>query len=47
MAVEGQQIKIPSEDEAMKFQNHFKQLKTPFVIYVGWMFDPEIWNGQH
>ena len=42
MAVEGQQIKIPSEDEAMKFQNHFQQLKAPFVVYVDWMFDPEI-----
>lgn len=34
MAVGGQQIKIPDEDETMKFKNHFKKLKAPFVIYA-------------
>ena len=34
MAVEGQQIKMPNEDETMKFKNHFKKLKAPFVIYA-------------
>ena len=26
---------MPSEDETMKFKNHFKKWKAPFVIYVG------------
>ena len=34
MAVEGQQIKMPSEDETMKFKNNSKKIKVPFVIYA-------------
>ena len=34
MAVEGQQIEMPSEDGFMVFKNHSKKLKAPFVIYA-------------
>ena len=40
MAVEGQQIEMPSFDEDdpdkffIKFKNHYKKLKAPFVIYA-------------
>ena len=34
MAVEGQQIKMATEDDKMYFKNHYKKLKAPFVIYA-------------
>ena len=34
MAVEGQQVVMPSEDDIMVFKNHYKKLKAPFVIYA-------------
>ena len=34
MAVEGQQIQMPKEDDIMVFKNHYKKLKAPFVIYA-------------
>ena len=34
MAVEGQQIEMPNEDDVMVFKNHYKKLKAPFVIYA-------------
>ena len=34
MAVEGQQIEMPTEDQTMVFKNHYKKLKAPFVIYA-------------
>ena len=34
MAVEGQQIQMPNEEDIMVFKNHYKKLKAPFVIYA-------------
>ena len=34
MAVEGQQVEMPTEDQTMKFQNHYKKLKAPFVYML-------------
>ena len=34
MAVEGQQIQMPNEEDVMVFKNHYKELKAPFVIYA-------------
>ena len=34
MAVEGQQIEMPNEDDIMVFKNHYKKIKAPFVIYA-------------
>ena len=34
MAVEGQQIEMPSSEDIMVFKNHFKKLKAPFAIYA-------------
>ena len=34
MAVEGQQIEMPNEDDIMVFKNHYKKLKAPFLIYA-------------
>ena len=34
MAVEGQQIEMPTEDQTMVFKNHYKKLKAPFVIHA-------------
>ena len=33
MAVEGQQIEMPSSEDIMVFKNHYKKLKAPFAIY--------------
>ena len=34
MAVEGQQIQMPNEEDIMVFKNHYKKLKAPFAIYA-------------
>ena len=34
MAVEGQQIEMPKEEDVMVFKNHYKKLKAQFVIYA-------------
>ena len=34
MAVEGQKVEMPNEDEIMVFKNHYKKIKAPFVIYA-------------
>ena len=34
MEVEGQQIEMPTPDEKLKFEHHFKKLRCPFVIYA-------------
>ena len=34
MAVEGQQVEMPKEEDIMVFKNHYKKLKAPFVIYA-------------
>ena len=34
LAVEGQQVEMPDKEEVMKFKNHYKKLKAPFVIYA-------------
>ena len=34
MAVEGQKVEMPKEDQTMVFKNHYKKLKAPFVIYA-------------
>ena len=34
MAVEGQIVEMPSEEDIMVFKNHYKKLKAPFVIYA-------------
>ena len=34
MAVEGQQIEMPSSEDIMVFKNHYKKLKAPFVVYA-------------
>ena len=34
MAVEGQRVEMPKEDQTMVFKNHYKKLKAPFVIYA-------------
>ena len=34
MEVEGQQIEMPTPDEKLKFKQHFKKLRCPFVIYA-------------
>ena len=34
MAVEGQQIQMPSEEDIMVFKNNYIELKAPFVIYA-------------
>ena len=34
MAVEGQQIDMPNEDDILVFKNHYKKLKAPFVVYA-------------
>ena len=39
MEVQGQQIEMPTPDEKLKFKQHFKKLRCPFVIYAD--FDDE------
>ena len=34
MAVEGQQVEMPNENDIMVFKNHYKKLTAPFVIYA-------------
>ena len=34
LAVEGQFVELPSEEDVMKFKNHYKKLRAPFVIYA-------------
>ena len=34
MAVEGQQIEMPTPYDTMVFKSHYKKLKAPFVIYA-------------
>ena len=34
MEVQGQQIEMPTPDEKLKFKQHFKKLRCPFVIYA-------------
>jgi len=34
LAVGGQHIEMPDKEEVMKFKNHSKKLKAPFVIYA-------------
>ena len=34
MAVEGQQVEMPNEEDIMVFKNHYKKLKASFVIYA-------------
>ena len=34
LAVEGQQIEMPKEEDIIKFRHHYKKLKAPFVIYA-------------
>ena len=34
MEVEGQQIEMPKPDEKMKFKQHYRKLRCPFVVYA-------------
>ena len=34
MEVEGQQIEMPTQDDKLKFEHHFKKLRRPFVVYA-------------
>ena len=34
MAVKGQRVEMPNEDDIVVFKNHYKKMKAPFVIYA-------------
>ncbi len=34
IAVERQQVEMPTPDEKLKFKHHFKKLRCPFVVYA-------------